>query len=180
MDAKSKKLILVNGTMGVGKTAACKELNKALSGSVWLDGDWCWMMNPFIASDYNKRMVEENIGFLLRSFLNNPSYEYVIFDWVIDREEIYDVILEQLRECSFELYKITLQCSESELRRRIAKDLLNGDRSEEGLRDSLSRQGLYDKIRSTKIDTSKMSAREVAEAIRVIVDGPGNRTRHGV
>ena len=165
-----KKLIIINGTMGVGKTAVCKELNRALGGSVWLDGDWCWMMNPFIANDYNKRMVEENIGFLLRSFLNNPAYEYVIFDWVIDREEIYKAILDQVGECRFELFKITLQCSESELRKRIAKDLLNGDRTEANLRDSLSRRGLYDKIRSTKIDTSKMSVGKVVEEIAKIVD----------
>jgi broad-specificity NMP kinase len=169
MDARSKKLILVNGTMGVGKTAVCKELNKALGGSVWLDGDWCWMMNPFIASDYNKRMVEGNIGFLLRSFLNNPSYEYVIFDWVMDREEIYEIVLDQVRECDFELYKITLQCGESELRKRIAADIESGDRCEESLQDSLSRRGLYDALDSTKIDTSNMSAREVAEAIKKIV-----------
>jgi len=164
-----KKLILINGTMGVGKTAACKELNKALSGSVWLDGDWCWMMNPFIADDYSKRMVEENIGFLLRNFLKNPAYEYVIFDWVMDREEIYEIVLDQVRECGFELYKITLQCGESELRKRIAEDIESGDRSEESLRDSLARRGLYDKLDSTKIDTSNMSAREVAEAIKNIV-----------
>jgi len=42
-----KKFIVINGAMGVGKTAICKELNRRLMNSVWLDGDWCMMMNPW-------------------------------------------------------------------------------------------------------------------------------------
>ncbi len=52
-----KKLIIINGTMRVGKTATSKELNKKLNNSVWLDDDWCWMMNPFTVNDENKNMV---------------------------------------------------------------------------------------------------------------------------
>jgi tRNA uridine 5-carbamoylmethylation protein Kti12 len=40
-----KKLIIINGVPGVGKSTVSKELHKSLPKSVWLDGDWCWMMN---------------------------------------------------------------------------------------------------------------------------------------
>lgn len=56
-----KKLIIINGTMGVGKTATSKALYQKLESSVWLDGDWCWMMNPFIVNEENKTMVIDNI-----------------------------------------------------------------------------------------------------------------------
>jgi len=46
-----KKLIIINGTMGVGKSTISKALYKNLENSVWLDGDWCWMMNPFIVNE---------------------------------------------------------------------------------------------------------------------------------
>ncbi|MBO5197063.1 MAG: hypothetical protein J6B85_00870 [Lachnospiraceae bacterium] len=36
-----KDLILVNGTMGAGKTITCQHLKKLLSNAVFLDGDWC-------------------------------------------------------------------------------------------------------------------------------------------
>src|SRR5476649_2686108 len=68
-----KKLIIINGTMGVGKTATCRELNKNLENSVWLDGDWCWMINPFVVNDENKNMVVNNITYLLRNLLTNSS-----------------------------------------------------------------------------------------------------------
>jgi broad-specificity NMP kinase len=80
-----KKLIVVNGTMGVGKSAVCKSLNGVLNHSVWLDGDWCWMMNPWIVNDENRAMVENNITYQLRSFLTNSTFEHVIFSWVLHR-----------------------------------------------------------------------------------------------
>lgn len=77
-----KTLLMVNGPPGAGKTSMCRILNKSIN-SVWLDGDWCWMMNPFIVNAENKKMVEDNIIHLLRNFLTNSSMETVIFSWVI-------------------------------------------------------------------------------------------------
>ena len=53
--------------MGVGKSAVCRELLRQLTPGVWLDGDWCWNMNPFVVSEENKRMVLSNITHLLRA-----------------------------------------------------------------------------------------------------------------
>lgn len=54
--------------MGVGKTATSKELNKKLNNSVWLDGDWCWMMNPFTVNDENKNMVIKKHNLFIEEF----------------------------------------------------------------------------------------------------------------
>ena len=67
----SKHCILINGTMGVGKTTVCKELRKLLPASVFLDGDWCWYSHPFTVTEQTKQVVMENIGFMLQNFLNN-------------------------------------------------------------------------------------------------------------
>ncbi len=37
--------------MGVGKTTVCRELLRTLDKCVWLDGDWCWMQDPWIVND---------------------------------------------------------------------------------------------------------------------------------
>jgi shikimate kinase len=42
-----KRLIFISGTMGIGKTTISKLLLKELKNSVFLDGDWCWNINPF-------------------------------------------------------------------------------------------------------------------------------------
>ena len=37
-----KRLYMIGGPMGVGKTAACRQLQQLLDRSVFLDRDWCW------------------------------------------------------------------------------------------------------------------------------------------
>ena len=43
-----KRLILLSGPPGVGKSAVGKRLKMKLERSVFLDGDWCWNMQPFL------------------------------------------------------------------------------------------------------------------------------------
>jgi broad-specificity NMP kinase len=165
------KLVMINGTMGVGKTATCKELYKKLQNSVWLDGDWCWMMNPFIVNEENKQMVENNITDLLRNFLINSSFQYVIFNWVIQSEEIFDMILNKLDGLEFEVIKITLLCNEESLRNRIRIDVNNNVRDEECITRSLERIPLYKNMNTIKIDTSNVSISEtVYKIIKIIED----------
>lgn len=64
-----KNLILINGTMGAGKTTVSRALQKILPDAVFLDGDWCWDADPFLVTEETKRMVMENITFLLAQFL---------------------------------------------------------------------------------------------------------------
>ena len=68
-----KKLYLIGGTMGVGKTTTCQVLKTKLDKSVFLDGDWCWDMHPFMVNEETKKLVLENIWFsnsLINIFLN--------------------------------------------------------------------------------------------------------------
>lgn len=165
-----KKLIVINGTMGVGKTKTCKELNKRLDNSVWLDGDWCWKMNPFIVNEENKKMVKENIVFLLNNFLNNSNLENVIFNWVIHDEKIMDDILEKLTNKDFQLRKITLTCSRKVLKRRISSDIAKGKRDIECLERSLKYFDLYQNMDTEKIDTSEMATEEIVEEVMKLIE----------
>ncbi|MBR4889408.1 MAG: AAA family ATPase, partial [Clostridia bacterium] len=63
-----KTLYLIGGTMGVGKTTTCRQLQQKLPDCVFLDGDWCWDMHPFTVNAETKKMVVENIAFLLNQF----------------------------------------------------------------------------------------------------------------
>ncbi|WP_041606520.1 AAA family ATPase [Halothermothrix orenii] len=162
-----KKLIIINGTMGVGKTTICQRLYKSLNYSVWLDGDWCWMMNPFCATEENKRMVEDNITYLLNNFLANSSLKYIIFNWVIHHEDIFNLILDKLQKHQYELYKISLICSERELKRRMLED----GRDEETIKVSLARLKLYEKMDTIKIDTTNNTVEESVNEIIKILEG---------
>lgn len=164
-----KKLIIVNGAMGVGKTTTCKILNKKLDKSVFLDGDWCWDMNPFIVTRETKEMAINNITHLLHNFLTCSECDYVIFNWVIDKESVYKTILEELSDLNFELYRITLVCKEDALETRWYKDKTNDWRIPKWLQVSKKSLKLFDSLETIKIDTSNISAEDVANQIRELL-----------
>ncbi|MBU2699833.1 cytidylate kinase [Sporomusaceae bacterium BoRhaA] len=160
-----KKLMIINGTMGIGKSTVCKILLDKLKPSIYLDGDWCWNMNPFIVSEENKAMVLDNITHLLKNYLLNSSYKYIVFCWVIHQEAIFNQILEPLTDLDFELYKISLVCSEAALRRRLEQDVQNGMRTSDVINRSVQRLPLYDKMDTVKINVSHLTPQETAKKI---------------
>lgn len=88
-----KKLYLIGGPMGVGKTAASRALQARLSNCVFLDGDWCWDMRPFQVTEETRAMVLDNICHVLNNFLRCSVYEAAIFCWVMHERDIIDRIL---------------------------------------------------------------------------------------
>ena len=92
---KMKKLYLIGGTMGVGKTTVCQILKQKLEQAVFLDGDWCWDAHPFQVNEETKAMVMDNICYLLNNFLSCSAYRNIIFCWVMHEQSIIDQILVQ-------------------------------------------------------------------------------------
>lgn len=163
MSAQSlkKKLVIVNGPPGVGKTTVCQKLYKSIDKSVWLDGDWCWMMSPFVVNQENKQMVEDNITYMLSNFLQNSSIETIIFNWVIPKETVFDSILDKLTGIEFDLYRFTLVASESSLKERMTKD----GRCQELIQRSVTVMDTYRAMSTIKIDTSEIDA----DAIQLVI-----------
>jgi broad-specificity NMP kinase len=158
---KLKKLIIINGAMGVGKTSICKELNKKLMNSAWLDGDWCMMMNPLVFSEANQKMFLDNIYHLLNNYLANPSFEYVLFSWVIPREDMVTYLKKKLSENCFELMRITLLCADSELKERM----LQAGRDEATVSTSMYYQEAFRNLNTIKVDTTDLSVIETVNKV---------------
>lgn len=161
-----KQLIFINGTMGVGKSTTCRELNKLLTRSVWLDGDWCWTMQPWSFCEENKKMVLENIVFLLQQFLTNSNFDYVIFCWVMHEPEISRAILQRLTGLQYELQEFTLICSEDELRQRMLAD----GRALGVIENSVQRLEKYNLQNTVKIMVNNITPAAVADAIAARIE----------
>lgn len=168
---------MVNGTMGIGKTTVSRQLLKNIQNSVWLDGDWCWMMNPFEVTEANKAMVVSNITYQLNNFLDNTSIDYIIFSWVMHKQSIINDILSRLKDDNpFDASIITLMCSEDELIKRISKDINNGIRDVECIKSSISRLDLYKKMDTIKVDTTYKTIEEIIDEIKERVGYKNNTT----
>ena len=160
-----KHLYMIGGPMGVGKTAVCQALKAQLSKSVFLDGDWCWDMHPFIVTEETKAMVTGNIVHMLSSFLRCSEIEHVIFGWVMHEQAIIDGILEKLPLEGCEVHAVSLVCCEDVLRARLQKDVDAGLRKPDVIERSLARLPMYERLSTRRIDTSNTTIDEAAKAI---------------
>jgi len=152
-------LILIGGAPGVGKSTLASGLNQALAGSIWLDGDDLWRMDPFIVNDYTKQMVQKNIGFSLSLFLEG-QFKHVIFSWVMHKKSIVEQILASLNTDNYRLIHLTLATSAEELRKRIA--------ASDAKRDpelALARQATLLAEYPDPLDTTLMSPKQVTEHV---------------
>ncbi|KJU73014.1 AAA family ATPase [Clostridium baratii] len=165
-----KKLIIINGVMGVGKTSISRNLYKKLENCFWLDGDNVWMMNPFVVDEENKNMVLNNIIYIINNFLDNSNSKYVVFNWVIHTDEIMNDILNKINLIDVDVYKITLMCNKEELIKRINKDVELGIRDEDNIRRSLDKYDMYNKMNTIKFDTSNKSIDDIVRDIKVIIE----------
>ena len=160
-----KHLYLIGGTMGVGKTTICRQLQQKLPDCVFLDGDWCWDMRPFTVNDETKTMVVENISFLLNQFLRCNTYKNVVFCWVMHQESIWEDILSRLNTAGTYVRCLALTCSEEALTARLQKDVENGLRQPDIIPRSVERIPLYAALTAEKLDVSALSPEEAAERI---------------
>ncbi len=161
-----KNLIFINGTMGAGKTATCKELLKHLPHAVFLDGDNLWDMHPFIVNEETKAMVMDNITHTLNNFLACSEYENIIFCWVMHRESITTDLLAGIHESYDHFYKFTLTLNEETLKKRIARDVEMHKRQEGDFKRSADRLALYDEQDTIKINTNGKTILKVATEIK--------------
>ncbi|HOB43908.1 MAG TPA: AAA family ATPase [Bacillota bacterium] len=160
-----KRVYLIGGPMGVGKTAVCQELKLKLNNCVFLDGDWCWDAHPFQVTEETKQMVMENVCFLLNQFIHCSAYDNIIFCWVMHEQSIIDTILDNLDSTNCEIKAISLTCDERELRERLSKDIAAGKREPDVIDRSLARLPLYHWLNTVKIGTNGKTASEIAEEI---------------
>ncbi len=161
-----KNLIIINGTMGVGKTTTCRELQKILPGNVFLDGDWCWEMRPFVVTDETKAMVIDNITYLLNNFIKCSEYENIIFCWVMHTQNIIDDVLTRLNISHCLVKMFSLVSNETALRKRLDKDISEGVRSADVVQRSVDRMAGYYDLKTDKIDVSNISAKLAACLIK--------------
>ena len=159
-----KNLIIVGGTMGVGKTTTCRELQKILPRNVFLDGDWCGDMRPFVVTDETKRMMESNWAYLLNNFLGCSEFENVIFCFVLHQQKIWDDLISRLNHSDCTIYCFSLVSTEQALVERLNRDIAQGKPHD--IAHSVGYIPLYDTLDTVKIDVSTIPPADAAKQIR--------------
>lgn len=148
--------------MGIGKSTICNQLNQDLDHSVFLDGDWCWNMDPFVVNQDTKNMVLDNITHCLNNFIHTPGIENIIFCWVMHKQDIIDQIIQKLDTEGVDIHLISLICEKEELIKRMLVDR----RDNQTIRKSLQYLELYKDLDTQKIDVTTLDVQKTIDKIK--------------
>ncbi len=157
-------LAIINGPMGVGKTTVCRELLRSMDRCVWLDGDWCWMQNPWIVNDETTRIAEDNMLYVLRNHVGSTTWKYVLFSWIFRSDDLVRHFTSKLVDIPHTSAVFTLLCSEEELKARRKAQLPDAD--DETIAYTMDTLSKCASVEATKIETTALSPAQVAARIR--------------
>ena len=145
-------------------------LKTKLDKSVFLDGDWCWDMHPFVVNKETKKLVLNNICALLNNDIKCNAFENIIFCWVMHEQSIIDDLLSCLDLNDVKVIAISLVCQKEALEKRIQKDINQGIRKPDILARSVERLEMYQKLNTYKIDVSNKTIEEIVKEIIKVGD----------
>lgn len=158
-----KKLILLSGSPCVGKTTVGQHLFEQYENSAYLDGDWCWCVNPFSVKDKRLRNGDKSMSFVLSNYLNS-EFEYVFFTSVVLTDPtIRENILKDIATTDYEVIGFTLTCSEETLVKRHDQ---RGDKGE----TNFHWLHLPPYPTDIVIHTDGMTVREIAQELKRYID----------
>ncbi len=163
-----KRLYLIGGPMGVGKTTICNEIVKKLPNSFILGGDECWNANKDYANPNAQKEVLKEIVRRLNKLISNSNYQNIFFTWVMHKQEIISAITDNLNKDNLKIINISLIANKDNLIKRLNKDITNNLRESSVIDRSLERLTHFNNLNSIKIDTTNKSIKEVADLIMKI------------
>ena len=158
------RVIVINGPMGVGKTTVGKIIAEKNPGTAFIDGDWCMDIHPFVGNRETKAMAVDNILHMIRNYLKCSECKMAVLVWLMDDPWVLREILDRLAGLQTDVTSVTLACDRESLVRRWKTDSECEWRTDHWLETSLKSLP-YFMSQKHVIDTSRMSAEEVADRI---------------
>ena len=158
------KAIVINGPMGVGKTATGRAVANRMPGTALIDGDWCMDIHPFVGNRETKAMAVDNILHMIGNYRRCSVCDRVVLAWLMDDSWVRQAISDGLSALHMEEKGVTLVCDRESLVRRWRNDLSCEWRTDRWLEASLASLPDFTS-RPDALDTSRLSIAQAAEII---------------
>lgn len=114
-------IIIINGSLGVGKTSISEELLWKYEKTVMLDGDALGNVNPFDIYDQNRIQHLYKTIELLVKFHNDAGFDNIIINYVFESSESLRQLIELLTPVDRNIFSFWITCEEEIQRNRIIK-----------------------------------------------------------
>lgn len=158
------KVIIINGPMGIGKTATGKRIAEKNPGTAFIDGDWCMDLHPFVGNRETKAMAVDNILHMIGNYQRCTECKMVVLVWLMDDQWVRQSIMDGLAALHAEVKTVTLVCDPESLIRRWQNDHSCEWRTDQWLDVSLKSLPHFASMENV-IDTGSLSVDSVAETI---------------
>ena len=161
-------IIIINGSLGVGKSTTAEGLHWKFDKSVCLDGDYIGNVNPFgiyadARIDHLYRTLE-----LLINFHQKHGYQHFVINYVFESSDSLQDLLSLLRPLDASIHVYWLTCDEEEQAKRIQhrqRDDLDWELKRFVELQQIQRRAAQRGFIGTEMDTTHLTAAEVADKI---------------
>lgn len=158
------KVVILNGPMGVGKTAVGKYIADKNPGTAFIDGDWCMDLHPFVGSPETRAMAVDNILHMIDNYSKCSECKMIVLVWLMDNPEVYESIARGIDKLGLDMKSVTLVCDKEALLSRWENDKTTEWRTDEWLEVSLKSLPYFQSLGNT-VDTTNLSIEEVADKL---------------
>jgi len=161
-------IIIINGSLGVGKSSVADQLHYKFEKSVHLDGDYIADVHPFQIYDEARISHLYRTLELLIGFHQKNGYHNFVINYVFESPESLQELLDLLNPLDPSILTYWLTCQEDEQAKRIQnrrRDALDWELSRfvelQRIQVKAAQRGFIGK----EIDTTHLTSAEVAEEI---------------
>jgi chloramphenicol 3-O-phosphotransferase len=165
-------IIIINGSVGVGKSSVSEQLHWKFDKSVNLDGDHIGYVHPFEIYDDARISHLYRTFELLISFHQKNGYHNFVINYVFESPESLQELFELLRPLDSSIHSYWLTCNAEEQERRIRKRQRGQIEWElkrfielQQIQTKAAQQGFIGK----EIDTTNLTSVETAEVIWEVI-----------
>jgi broad-specificity NMP kinase len=161
-------IIIINGSLGVGKSSIAEEIQWKFDKSVSLDGDHIGNVHPFEIYD------DARIDHLYQTFANLISfhqtfgYRNFVINYVFESAKSLQSLIDQLHPLDSTIHTYWLTCDKNEQARRIRerqRDNLDWELNRFAELQQIQRQAAQEGFIGIEIDTTQLNLAEVSAKI---------------
>lgn len=167
-------IIIINGSIGVGKTSVSWALNQQVDQSVMLDGDFIGAVNPFEIYDKKRTAyLYRTFAHLIHFHLQNGYRDFII-NYVFEQEEELQALLDTLAALGQNIHSFWLNCTLKEQQGRIRKR--NNDQMQWELERAVELSGILHAASQTgfigrNVETTDKNCVQIAAEILSLIAG---------
>ncbi|MEM7283337.1 MAG: hypothetical protein AAF438_17100 [Pseudomonadota bacterium] len=154
-----KKLVLLGGPTGVGKTTTLRALQGRFQSGALLDADDVWRVGVTLAVPKNRHIAIRNVAQTMRGYFQAGCTLGVV-SWVFARSELYQPVIDALSDEVDTVQQLYLLADPEILETRLRE---RGDSDK--VEYALSRLELIEALPFTKLDTSHLTPDQVADHV---------------